>query len=217
MAGGQLPFGFAPQGELTSYTPTLRERAADWLRQKLFTDDRAGQDKANRLVNWGETMLPPFGFATSAYDAGRAGGQGDYVTAAALGAMTFAPGGKLERGVLKDGMARSSDELVDLFHGTTPEGYDAITSSKQMFESSRFSPRKDVAESYADNVGGDASTVVKVKAPVSSLMIDLDLPGGKLLTPEEAAAYLDKPDWTISDFIENGYSVGVSDPSVLKF
>lgn len=214
---GELPFGWAPSGELTAYTPTLRERAADWLRPMLFSDDRAGQDKANRLVNWGETMIPPFGFATSAYDAGRAGGEGDYATAAILGAMTFAPSGKLGKDVLKDGMAVSSDELVDLFHGTTPEGYDAITSSKQMFESSRFSPRKDVAESYAGNVGGDANTVVRVKAPISALMIDLDLPGGKLLPPDEAAAYLDKPDWTISDFIEHGYSVGVADPSVLKF
>lgn len=91
MAGGQLPFGFAPQGELTAYEPTLREKAADWLRQKLFTDDRAGQDKANRLTNWGETMLPPFGFATSMYDMGRAGGQGDYGTAAMIGGMAMAP------------------------------------------------------------------------------------------------------------------------------
>jgi len=98
MAGGQLPFGFAPQGELTAYTPTLREKAADWLRQKLFTDDREGQDKANRLVNVGETMLPPFGFATMAYDAGRAGGQGDYLTAGALGAMAVLPGGS-KRGI----------------------------------------------------------------------------------------------------------------------
>lgn len=92
MAGGNLPFGLAPSGELTAYTPTLREKAADWLRTKLFTDDRSGQDKANRLTNWAETMIPPFGFATQAYDAGRAGGMGDYGTAGVLGAMALVPG-----------------------------------------------------------------------------------------------------------------------------
>lgn len=114
------------------------------------------------------------------------------------------------------GTPQPTENLIDLFHGTTPEAFDAITSSGDIFGSSRFSPRRDVAETFAHNVGGDANTVVKVKAPASSLMIDLDLPAAKLLTPDEAAAYLDKPDWTILDFIENGYSVGVPDTSVLS-
>lgn len=79
---GELPFGWAPSGELTAYTPTLRERVTDWLRPMLFSDDREGQQKAERLVNVGETMIPPFGFATSAYDAGREAGRGNYGTAA---------------------------------------------------------------------------------------------------------------------------------------
>lgn len=91
MAGGQLPFGLAPSGDLTSYTPTLREKAADWLRQKMFTDNRAGQDKATRLVNWGETMLPPFGFATSMYDAGNQAGRGNYGAAALTAGMAAIP------------------------------------------------------------------------------------------------------------------------------
>jgi hypothetical protein len=114
------------------------------------------------------------------------------------------------------GTPQPTENLIDLFHGTTPEAFDAITSSGNIFGSSRFSPRRDVAETFAYNVGGDDNTVVKVKAPASSLMIDLDLPNAKLLTPDQAAAYLDKPDWTILDFIENGYSVGVPDTSVLS-
>jgi hypothetical protein len=114
------------------------------------------------------------------------------------------------------GTPQPTEDLIDLFHGTTPEAFDAITSSGNIFGSSRFSPRRDVAETFAYNVGGDDNTVVKVKAPASSLMIDLDLPNAKLLTPDQAAAYLDKPDWTILDFIENGYSVGVPDTSVLS-
>jgi hypothetical protein len=114
------------------------------------------------------------------------------------------------------GTPQPTENLIDLFHGTTPEAFDAITSSGNIFGSSRFSPRRDVAETFAYNVGGDDNTVVKVKAPASSLMIDLDLPNAKLLTPDQAATYLDKPDWTILDFIENGYSVGVPDTSVLS-
>lgn len=93
---GNLPFGLAPSGELTNYTPTLREKVADWLRTSMFTDDRAGQDKANRLTNWGETMIPPFGFATSMYDAGNQAGHGNYLGAGLTTAMAFAPGPKAE-------------------------------------------------------------------------------------------------------------------------
>lgn len=114
------------------------------------------------------------------------------------------------------GTPQPTENLIELFHGTTPEAFDAITSSGNIFGSSRFSPRRDVAETFAYNVGGDANTVVKVKAPASSLMIDLDLPAARLLTPDQAATYLDKPDWTILDFIENGYSVGVPDTSILS-
>lgn len=83
---------------LSAYTPTLREKTADWLRTKLFSDDRAGQDKANRLTNVMETMIPPFGVATQAYEAGRAGGMGDYGTAGLLGAMAMMPGLKTRGG-----------------------------------------------------------------------------------------------------------------------
>lgn len=90
MAGGYLPYGLAPSGDLTAYQPTLRERATDWLRQKLFTDDRAGQDKANRLMD--VASVTPFGFALDTYDAGRAGGRGDYGAAGTIAAMALIPG-----------------------------------------------------------------------------------------------------------------------------
>lgn len=89
---GNLPFGLAPSGELTAYQPTLRERVSDWLRQSLFTDDRAGQEKANYLTNWGETMIPPFGFATSMYDAGNQAGRGNYLGAGLTAGAAFIPG-----------------------------------------------------------------------------------------------------------------------------
>lgn len=116
MAGGNLPFGLAPSGELTNYTPTLREKATDWLRTKLFSDDRAGQDKASKLTNWAETMVPPFGFATSMYDAGRAGGMGDYGTAGVLGAMAFAPVPKAIKNLKGEKVAPPKE----FFRGTNP-------------------------------------------------------------------------------------------------
>lgn len=112
---GELPFGWAPSGELTAYTPTLRERVSDWLRPMLFTDDRAGQEKANRLTNWAETMIPPFGFATQMYDTGRAGGEGDYLTAGTLGAMAFVPGG--------------SKKGIRAYHGS-PHSFDKFSMEK---------------------------------------------------------------------------------------
>lgn len=90
MAGGNLPFGLAPSGELTSYTPTLRERATDWVRRSLFSDDRAGQDRAGRVMD--VASVTPFGFGLDVYDAGREAGQGNFGTAGVLGAMAIIPG-----------------------------------------------------------------------------------------------------------------------------
>lgn len=90
MAGGNLPFGFAPSGSLTSYTPTLRERATDWVRKKLFTDDRAGQQRAGRVMD--VANLTPFGFGLDVYDAGREAGMGNYGTAGVMLGMAGMPG-----------------------------------------------------------------------------------------------------------------------------
>lgn len=64
-----------PSGEMTSYTPTMRERQTDALRNLLFTDDRAGQAKANRLM--GELDFTPFALPAYAYDVGRSAAEGD--------------------------------------------------------------------------------------------------------------------------------------------
>ena len=139
---------------------------------------------------------------------------------AMTGGLLTRPAGSIGMGgrvMLSKGMTKQPEDLVDLFHGTTPDGYQAITSSNEMFGPAYFHPKRSVAEDYAHNVGGDSSTVVRVKIPKGNLKIDLDLPGGKLLTPDEAASYLDKQGWTINDFLEHGYSVGVEDPSSIKF
>lgn len=77
-------------GSLTNYTPTLRERVSDGIRRALFTDDRAGQQRAEKVSN--VLDFTPVGMATGMYDAGREAGQGNYGPGAMLTAMAFAPG-----------------------------------------------------------------------------------------------------------------------------
>jgi ribosomal protein S18 acetylase RimI-like enzyme len=90
MAGGDLPFGLAPSGALTAYKPTLRERATDFVRRSLFSDDRAGQGKANRVMD--VANVTPFGFGLDVYDAGREAGQGNFGTAGLMLGMSGLPG-----------------------------------------------------------------------------------------------------------------------------
>lgn len=90
MAGGNLPFGLAPSGSLTSYTPTLRERATDWVRRTLFSDDREGQGRAAKVMD--VASVTPFGFGLDVYDAGREAGLGNYGTAGLMLGMAGAPG-----------------------------------------------------------------------------------------------------------------------------
>lgn len=90
MAGGNLPFGLAPSGSLTSYTPTLRERATDWVRRTLFSDDREGQGRATKVMD--VASVTPFGFGLDVYDAGREAGLGNYGTAGLMLGMAGAPG-----------------------------------------------------------------------------------------------------------------------------
>jgi len=91
MAGGQLPFGLAPSGSLTNYKPTLTERVTDTVRRynPFFTDDRAGQQKAERVT---QALQIPFGFATDMYDAGREAGRGNFGAAGLALGMAGIPG-----------------------------------------------------------------------------------------------------------------------------
>lgn len=68
------------QASLSTYQPNFREKASDWLRGLLFSDDREGQRKAERLLGVAE-LNPAIGAPLALYDAGRAAGQGDYIGA----------------------------------------------------------------------------------------------------------------------------------------
>lgn len=112
MAGGNLPFGFAPSGSLTNYTPTLREKATDWLRTKLFSDDRAGQGRAEKVMD--VAQFTPFGFGVDMYDAGREIGQGN-LGAAALN-MAVVPFGVAAKTPIK----RAALELNETLRRAVP-------------------------------------------------------------------------------------------------
>ena len=141
--GGNLPFGLAPSGELTSYTPTLRERATDWVRKKLFTDDRAGQQRAGRVMD--VASVTPFGFGLDMYDAGREVGQGNLGAAGTTLAMSFAPG--------------PSPKKIRAFHGS-PHDFDRFDMSKigtgegaQAYgHGLYFAEAEDVARGYRDTL-----------------------------------------------------------------
>ena len=75
---------------LSTYEPTFRERATDWMRGLLFSDDREGQRKAEQLSSVLE--FTPYGVATGIDDVKEALGQGDYMTAGTMAAMAAIPG-----------------------------------------------------------------------------------------------------------------------------
>jgi uncharacterized ParB-like nuclease family protein len=90
-----------PSGEMSSYTPTFRERTTDWLRKKLFTDDRAGQQKAEQVSNVAE--FTPYGLMTGMYDAGNQAGHGNLMQAGLMTAMAGIPGMRTRGGKVIDG------------------------------------------------------------------------------------------------------------------
>ena len=89
-----------------------------------------------------------------------------------------------------------------LYHGTDEMGYKGIQKTGTINGPVYLTPDFDVAKMYGRDV-------VSVDIDISALKIDFDLPGGKLLDVESANAYSEHADWTINDYIENGYSVGV--------
>jgi hypothetical protein len=79
-----------PNELLKSYQPSLRERAANALNQYWYGDDRAGQDKANALLN--VLDYTPVGAGFALHEAGRQGAQGNALGAGVNLAMAAAPG-----------------------------------------------------------------------------------------------------------------------------
>jgi hypothetical protein len=76
-------------GTLSPYTPTLREKAGNWLNQTFYGDSREGQEKARKLL--GVLDYTPFGALDAAYNVGRQGASGNFMGAGANLAMAAIP------------------------------------------------------------------------------------------------------------------------------
>ena len=133
------------QGSLTTYNPTFREKASDLLRGLLFSDDRAGQRKAERLLGVLETTSP-VGVATGIDDMREAVGQGDYASAGLLGAMAMVPG---------------PSPKIKAYHGS-PHSFDRFSMDKigtgegaQAYgHGLYFAENEGVAKQYRDQLAG---------------------------------------------------------------
>ena len=132
MNGGYLPAWIAPSGDLTSYTPTLRERMVDALRRNLFSDDRTGQQRAERVM--GLADLTPAGLAPMAYDIGREGAQGNYAGAGLNLAMAIAPMPK----TIKNLKGSRIEPPREFFRGTVPGETKRIKTGAQEWDSYLF-------------------------------------------------------------------------------
>lgn len=94
---------------------------------------------------------------------------------------------------------------MKLYHGTTAENYEAIIAAGIIHGPVYMTADRNIAEEYA----GDGE-VVEVYVDASSLLIDLDMPGGKLIDADTASEYLGLDEVRDAEwFAENGYSVGV--------
>jgi len=103
----------------------------------------------------------------------------------------------------------SNPQTITLYHGTDEAGHAGIMSDGYIAAPVFLSPDRRAAEDYAD--GGP---VIEVQVDPAILCVDLDLPGGRLLSVSEANDYQgsDHQGFTIEDYIRNGYSVGTNEP-----
>lgn len=92
--------------------------------------------------------------------------------------------------------------MTTLYHGTSEEAANAIRETGFICGPVFLTPSRSTAEGYGEEV-------ISVSVADDSLMIDLDMPGAKLLSVTDAAEYLGE-EWDIAEFIRRGYSVGVA-------
>lgn len=129
---------------LSSYNPSLREKTTDWLRGLLYTDDRAGQDKAEYLNRVAETMIPPYALAAGVNDVTNSTARGDYGSAAFQAALMGLPGAGRFRGYKGMHPYNSAGEVVDLTKGRAQHAW-----STQEDNAGFFASNPEVASYFA--------------------------------------------------------------------
>jgi hypothetical protein len=194
-----------PQNALAQ--ATLKPGPAPTGRDKIFDaiyGAFGGKPDKRRLADTLTSLFDvgTLGMATGAYDGAKDLAQTGRPSALAMALM---PGARITGAPLKAG-AKALSDLVRLYHGTSEEGFGEINRLGSIWGPAFFSPRREVAESYAEANGGD---VLSALVPKEHLLIDADLPGARLMTVDEANVHLDNPGWSIDDYLRNGQSVGV--------
>lgn len=145
----------------------------------------------------------------------------DAAGAASMGSFGMkAPAGALRSGAARPDLDMSQaarlqrardmgfDTETVLYHGTSPESADEILKDGFAFKVF-MTPRREIANDYG------SGSVLDLYAKRNKLEIDLDLPGGRTLSVDDANGYLGNDGWTISDYINSGYSVA-ADPSSIR-
>ncbi len=96
-------------------------------------------------------------------------------------------------------------DAITLFHGTSTENLRQIQGEGRLEPISGgifFSPRKEAAHDFGEEV-------IQVDVSKQDLKVDVDLPGSRLLSVEEANAHTGNDSWSIEDYLDAGYSVGI--------
>lgn len=174
------PFGY-------STPPQDVVGGSDWLANKLTTPSGSAEETAARVATG---LLSP-----------------DVMDIMHLTPLLMGITGKGGK-AMKEIRSGEGGGLTRLYHGTDEAAFKAINDEKRMSGPVFFTPRKEIAEQYGENL-------IEANIPVDKLKIDLDLAGARLLNVDDANLYLDK-DWDISDYIDAGYSVGVDEDVILK-
>jgi hypothetical protein len=122
-------------GELSSYTPSFRERVVDFLAKNWYGDTREGVESAKKLVGVSE-LLPPVSAATYGYDSGRSLAQGRYGDAALESLGSGA-------GIAALGMAKRGPAMVEKMapRASIPKSENYVVVSPGAFKTGPLSDR----------------------------------------------------------------------------
>lgn len=86
------------------------------------------------------------------------------------------------------------------YHGTSESSAKEIKLNGFNTELVFVTPRKEIAEDFG-------KIVISVEINEENILVDLDSSGAIGLDVENANAYTGNEDWSINDYIENGYSL----------
>lgn len=185
-----LPIGQYEDGGLTFALPGFLKEAWDGAQRSYLDAARVPVPDAPTGTAW-SGPLDAFNAASIAPMAGVAGRVSGAIPRGALGS-----GGSDMVSVRP-----ATAERVTLYHGTTPDVAEKIREEGLVYGPAFFSS-KDGASMYGPEL-------IEVRVPKNELMIDFDLPGGRLLNVEDANAYAKRDGWTIDDYLRRGSAVGI--------